>query len=127
MASLYGLEPEQLARIGIFYLEEAVLDVLHGAKHNEEWLMTVEIYRQVDISRSSRNSYLPILAGILDKLEGEGRIERDSKRKQRWQLTEEEFRRRRLENAVMIYRPQGGESPRLPCGETSRDGEMKGD
>ena len=35
MGSLHGLEPEQLARIGIFYLEEEVLDVLHEAR--EEW------------------------------------------------------------------------------------------
>ena len=32
MGSLHGLEPEQLARIGIFYLEEEVLDVLHEVR-----------------------------------------------------------------------------------------------
>ena len=33
MPRLHGLQPEQLARLGVSYLEEAVLDVLYEAVH----------------------------------------------------------------------------------------------
>ena len=52
MESLHNLEPEQPARIGISYLEEAVLDVLHEARHTEEWLAPKEISERLDTARS---------------------------------------------------------------------------
>ena len=101
MVGLHGLEPEQLARIGMFYLEEAILDVLHAAKHNQEWLPPTEISETVGIlpavSRRLRGIKYPIVRGILDKLQDEGRVKPSTHEKgenQMWQLTEEEFEKR---------------------------------
>ena len=103
MPTLHGLEPEQLARIGIFYLEEAVLDVLHEARHSEGWLEPKEISERLDIARSPCYHLHATPKG-----ERAGNL-----------------RRRSLKIAVMICEPQGGESPHLPCGETSKDGELR--
>ena len=46
MAGLHDLHPKQLARIGIFYLEEAVLDVLLEAKYEQELLWPAEICQE---------------------------------------------------------------------------------
>lgn len=35
---------KQLARIGLFYLEEAILDILHEARSgDDEWLLPADI------------------------------------------------------------------------------------
>ena len=101
MRSLHGLEPEQLARIGIFYLEEAVLDVLHEARHSEEWLSPSEISKAVGVTKAVSIRYkghnYPLVRGILDKFDTEERVEpstRESRKRQEWHLTEEEFERR---------------------------------
>ena len=94
MGNLHGLEPEQLARIGIFYLEEAVLDILHEARHSEEWLEPKEISERLDIARSPCYHLHATVHGILGRLMDEGRAEHDSKARKRWQLTEEEFENR---------------------------------
>ena len=84
MAGLHGLRPKQLARIGIFYLEEAVLDVLFEAKYKQEWLQPADICERADMTY-----------GVLAKLEAEGRIEHSQATRQKWQLTEKEFENRR--------------------------------
>ena len=101
MAGLHGLGPEQLARIGIFYLEEALLDVLYAAKHNQEWLPPAEISETVSIlpavSRCLRGIKYPIVRGILAKLEDEGCVKPSTHERgenQMWQLTDEEFEKR---------------------------------
>ena len=46
-----GLRPKQLARIGVSYLEEAVLDVLYEAVHGEDdqemWLATTKTSKRL--------------------------------------------------------------------------------
>ena len=93
MPTLHGLEPEQLARIGIFYLEEAVLDVLLKAKYEQELL------RPADICEKANMTYIlfekgDMAYGVLAKLKAEGRVESSPKPKRRWQLTDEEFENR---------------------------------
>ena len=94
MAGLHGLRPKQLARIGIFYLEEAVLDVLLEAKHKQEWLKPADICEIADMTyvlfEKGDMAY-----GILAKLEAEGRIKHSQETKRKWQLTEKEFEKRR--------------------------------
>ena len=95
MGGLHGLEPEQLAQIGIFYLKEAVLDALHEARYGKEWLLPSEISKQIGISSSAtkelRGIRYPLIRGILDKLKEEGRVEPSSEDRQSWRLTDEEF------------------------------------
>ena len=94
MAGLHGLHPKQLARIGIFYLEEAVLDVLLEAKYEQEYLQPAEISRRAGMTHVLYESG-DMAYGVLAKLEGEGRVESSPKPKRRWQLTDEEFEKRR--------------------------------
>lgn len=73
MSSLHGLEPEQLARIGMFYLEEAILDLLfEDARHNGQGLGPTEISRRLGTFLSWYNPGDLIVAGFLEKLKGEG-------------------------------------------------------
>ncbi len=71
-----GLRPRQLARIGMVYLEEAVLDVLLEAKG--KWLEPAQISERLGISSSTsdrlRGTQYPLVRGILDKLEDEERV-----------------------------------------------------
>ena len=94
MPTLHGLEPEQLARIGIFYLEEAVLDVLFEAKYKQEWLQPADICERADMTYVLFEKG-DIAYGVLAKLEAEGRIEHSQATRQKWQLTEKEFENRR--------------------------------
>ena len=94
MAGLHDLHPKQLARIGIFYLEEAVLDVLLEAKYEQELLWPADICERANMTyilfEKGDMAY-----GVLAKLEAEGRVESSPKPKRRWQLTDEEFEKRR--------------------------------
>jgi len=45
------IRPKQLARLGEFHLEEAILDVLLEARHEELCLGAAEISRQAGIYR----------------------------------------------------------------------------
>ena len=98
MGSLHGLEPEQLARIGIFYLEEAVLDVLFRA-YNQESLSAREISRRAGLPRRQTEKWEDdmIAYGILDKLQTERRVKNNQPGRgpDRWQLTDKEFEKRR--------------------------------
>jgi repressor of nif and glnA expression len=72
MSSLHGLEPEQLARIGMFYLEEAILDLLFEA---ERGLGPTEISRGVGTLLPGGNFKDAIVAGFLAMLEHRGLVE----------------------------------------------------
>ena len=75
MSSLHGLEPEQLGRIGMFYLEEAILDLLFEAEMNEQrGLGPTEISRGVGTLLPGGNFKDSIVAGFLEKLKGEGLV-----------------------------------------------------
>ena len=75
MARLHDLQPEQLARIGMFYLEEAVLDVLHEADMDkQQGLGPTEISRRLGTFLSWYNPGDLIVAGFLIKLEDQGLV-----------------------------------------------------
>ena len=98
MAHLHDLHPEQLARIGIFYLGEAMLDVLCEA-YNQEPLTAKEVGRRVGISRRQSENWVDdtIAYGVLDILQNEKRVKNNQPGRGagRWQLTEKEFEKRR--------------------------------
>ena len=95
-----GLRPKQLARIGMFYIEEAILDLLLKAEMNTgEGLDTKEIGRKL-------GAYMPefthpdeiingtIVFAFLSMFERRGLIERAGVN---WVLTETERENRRDE------------------------------
>ena len=95
-----GLRPKQLVRLGMFYLEEAVLDILLEARYKGECIGSAEIGRRGggDILRGGAGTSRDwTVWHILKKLETEGRVETNPPRTPRkpWQLTREEFERRR--------------------------------
>ena len=100
IARLHGLQPEQLARIGLFYLEEAVLDVLYEVVHSdndqETWLTTAKISKRLEIPASDTGVGYPLVRYILDKLLSEARVQRRSLDRggARYRLTKEEREKR---------------------------------
>ncbi len=96
-----GIRPKQHSRMGEFYLEEAVLDVLLEAKHEGECLGPAEISRRAGIFRERGDANImndAICTGILVKLHKEHRVERCQQanvKRGGWELTEQEFQVRR--------------------------------
>ena len=92
------LSPKQLAQKGIFYLEEAVLDVLFRA-YNQESLSSREISRRAGLPRRQTEKWEDdmIAYGVLDKLQNERRVKNNQPGRgpDRWQLTDQEFENRR--------------------------------
>ena len=91
-----GIRPKQFARIGEFYLEEAVLDVLLEAKHENECLGAAEISKRAGIYRErgphdSMND--AIVNGMLNKLSEQDRVKRCKQEGGRggWEMTDKEF------------------------------------
>ena len=93
-----GLSPKQLAKKGISYLEEAVLDVLFRT-YNQESLSSREISKRAGLPRREHEKWEDdmIAYGVLDKLQVEGRVKNNQPGRgpDRWQLTEKEFEKRR--------------------------------
>ena len=96
-----GVRPKQLSRVGQFYLEEAVLDVLLEAKHEGECIGPAEISRRAGIYRERGEANMmndAIVAGLLVKLHSENRVERCTQSRANrggWELTDNEFNFRR--------------------------------
>ena len=95
-----GIRPKQHARIGMFHLEEAVLDILLEAKHEGDCIGPAAISRRAGVFRSpgpTMNMNDAIVHGCLNKLESEGRVQRCTQPTQRggWELTDSEFALRR--------------------------------
>ena len=98
---MIGVRPRQLARMGQFYLEEAVLDVLLEAKHEGECIGAAEISRKAGIYRErgvidTMND--AIVTGLLVKLHSENRVEscaQSHANRGGWELTDNEFAFRR--------------------------------
>jgi len=95
-----SIRPRQLSRMGTFYLQEAVLDVLY--KHHSEsyGVGAAEIGKIADIYRRRGPSNImndAIVTGILNSLHEEGKVERVRHKGRRggWRLTKQEFNRRR--------------------------------
>ena len=87
-----GMLPNQLTRIGVFYIEEAILDTISQSK--DDYVRAVEISRSIGLS-SWDNGW--IVKRILDKLEEDGRVEARRTKKGSatgWKLTASEASRR---------------------------------
>ena len=82
---------KQLARIGIFYLEEAVLDVLFQATEENQLVIAAEIRRKIGLGEIDESNW--VVRGILRKLKNEERVEQREERGP-WKLTETEYQRR---------------------------------
>ncbi len=94
------VSPKQNARLGMFYLEEAVLDVLLEAKYEDKCIGPAEISKRGGIFRDGgRENTLhdAIAFGILVKLHSEKRVQRCTQPngKGGWKLTDKEFHERR--------------------------------
>ena len=90
--------PKQLTRIGIFYLEEAILDALSEARHQgNDFIFQVDIEREVGIYQRWENPQF-LCASILNKLEGDARIKtrqsETGKTRTRWQIEDTEYNQR---------------------------------
>ncbi len=95
-----GIRPKQHARMGQFYLEEAVLDVLLEAKHEGDCIGAADISRRAGIFRDRGDVNIindAITTGVLIKLHAEGRVQRCTQPNSRggWDLTDHEFALRR--------------------------------
>ena len=89
-----GLRPKQLARIGMFYIEEAILDLLLEAEiSTQQGLGPTEISRRLGTYLSGDSYPNAIVYGFLEKLKGEDLIEKV--KRGHWLLTEKERRKRR--------------------------------
>ena len=87
------MTPKQMARLGVFHIEEAILEVLFQA--DDEYLRLVDIARELGIHSWNESQW--IVASILYKLDEDGRVEpRLSTNGQRtgWKLSERERDRR---------------------------------
>lgn len=94
------IRPKQFARLGEFYLEEAVLDVLLEARHKDECIGASEISKRAGIFRDRGSEDImndAIVHGMLAKLCDENKVERCTQPngKGGWKLTNAEFERRR--------------------------------
>lgn len=91
---MQGLRPRQLARIGMVYLEEAVLDVLSEAKRRGQCLEPNDISKRCGIHSTPtiRGLHYAIIHGILHKLSYEDRVLCNEKSE--WTLTDKEFEER---------------------------------
>ena len=92
------------ARSGMFYLEEAVLDVLLAAKYEDKCIGPAEISKRGGIFREGgRENTLhdAISFGILVKLHNANRVERCTQPNGTggWKLTDKEFHERREDTA----------------------------
>lgn len=85
---------KRLARTGIFYLEEAVLEVLFEVMEAQEdpFIKAVDIARKIGVYDGDRTGWLT--ASILYKLRGERRVQQ-KKTGGPWKLTEAEYEKRK--------------------------------
>lgn len=100
-----GIRPKQHARMGMFHLEEAILDVLLDAKHEGDCIGAAEIGKRTGIFRDRGEGIVgekgilndAIVHGVLIKLTTERRVERCTQPNDRggWELTSSEFEMRR--------------------------------
>ena len=96
-----NVRPKQQARMGEFCLEEAILDVLLEAKHENECVGAAEISRRAGIFRERGKGDMmndAIVTGMLVKLRDEKKVVRCAQEKKRgggWELAESEFKSRR--------------------------------
>ena len=95
-----NIRPKQLARVGEFHLEEAILDVLLEARYKNECIGAAEISERAGIFRERGIENImndAIATGMLVKLRDQGKAQRCEQPNRRggWELTDHEFERRR--------------------------------
>lgn len=89
-------ENRKTARLGEFHLEESVISVLYEVYSEKICLDPAEISKRAGIFRERGEVDImndAIVCGILVKLHGEGRVERDKQEngKGGWKLSDKEF------------------------------------
>ena len=93
------IRPKQLARLGEFYLKEAVLDILCEFYEEGVGINPAELSRRAGIYRERGEAKMndAIVTGLLNALADEGKVLRvnPERRGAGWRLTPEEFQRRR--------------------------------
>lgn len=91
------MTPKQQARLGLFHIEEAILEVLFQA--NDEYTPAADIARKIGITQSY-DQYSWIVAPILNKLAEDGRVEPRivGTQKRGWKLSERERNRRAVDD-----------------------------
>ena len=95
------IRPKQFARMGEFYLEEAVLDVLLEAKYENECIGPAELSKRTGIfaeaGHSMKSGNDAIVWGVLGKLAKFKRVRKctQSNGLGGWELTDSEFNSRR--------------------------------
>ena len=92
---MQGLRSSQLARIGMVYLEEAVLDLLFEATQKGEGRTPSSISKSLGIPRSEEARNYPIVFGILLKLKEVDEYAERCPSSTRWQLTEKGLENRK--------------------------------
>ena len=87
--------PKQLGRIGIFYLEEAILEVLFEKMEtspDDSLVRAIDIALKIGVKHRLNENWL--VSDILKKLEAEERVEQREVRGP-WKLTEAEYQTRK--------------------------------
>jgi len=95
-----SIRPRQLSRIGMFYLQEAVLDVLYAHYLEKHGLGPAEISKRADIyrERGVKNTLNDaIVWGLLNSLHAQGKVRQVKQKdgKGGWKLTDTEYSRRK--------------------------------
>ena len=108
--------PRQLTRIGVFYLEEAILDVLFEAKHNRNnpFVRLVEMRKTFGIYNQWTNDNW-LVRSLLYKLEKNDNKVQQNRKGGAWQLTDAEYNRRKI-----------GIEDEKPSSDDKHDGVVKG-
>ena len=83
---------KQMAKRGMFYLKEAVLDVLWEARCNKEsYLQTDEIRKRLGIPpETERSGHNSLILGVLYYLFDEGHVSRQRTPQNEWKISEQE-------------------------------------
>ena len=99
------MTPKEKARLGEFWLEEAILDVLAEARTNNELIGTTEIarrsgtFREDGHARPSKDWKIElktdIVWAILNKLAKQKRAFRTSREKATYEITNQEYKARK--------------------------------
>jgi len=95
-----SIRPRQLSRMGTFYLQEAVLDILYEHYPEGYGVGAADISKRAGIYRDRGPSDImndAIVTGVLNSLHEEGKVERIEQEGGRggWRLTESQYNRRR--------------------------------
>lgn len=95
-----NIRPRQLSRMGTFYLQEAVLDILFVHFRKPHGLGPAEISKRADIYRErgvTNTLNDAIVWGLLNTLHEQGKVQRVKQvgGKGGWKLTPAEYKRRK--------------------------------